>query len=352
MDGGDKENKEVANTIVDHCLNQAFTQTPLEAYTTRIETPDGFNDFHLKNMIKVYNSFGMFQDYIPECIENPNEESRKYFLDKSNDGLLSIIYLIQLDKNLYYLFNLLFNFYNNTVGMEEKDLSKLRHTNTEKLKMSGAYDCSVLYKILVAKFDSKTELMQKVMNLNEFPLYCAIIAVGYWCDGLIKYIRDHLYFKILNLLDKKSADFSSYNNNGIVSIEFDFLLRELTLHKMDEEIDSNLKYNNDDGILTRKNAKINYILSQLVNNYNQVHKIITGKVTEKLKQCAINEVQAYYNENKLDVSNKIPKISENNICVQCKTREPIFYEAQSAENNKKNEFCTKICQMKFHNYII
>jgi hypothetical protein len=345
IDVGHKKNEGFVSEIIDHCLNQAFTQTPFEAFATRIKTPVGFNNFHLKNIIKVDNLFSNIRLDVTECVLN-EFGSAKVTKKSANDLLLSLIYIIQLDDNLYYLFNLLFNFYNNTVGRQEEDLSKLRKTKKESLGFSRKYGCLIFYKILAGDFDSKTESMQEIMYFAEFPLYCAIFAVARWCEGLMRDIRDRFSSTILGLLDKKSVDFSSYNNIDIANEEL-YLLEELTLHKMDEDIDSKLKHN-DNGI-SIADDKTDYTLQQLVFNYNQIHKIITGEVTEKLKQCAIKELQAYYSDkDTMDVSNKNLSIPGNNICIQCKMRIPIFYE----ENNNKNKFCTKICQMKLYNYII
>jgi hypothetical protein len=353
---GPTKNDHIVGEMVNHCLIQAFTQTPYEAFANKIIVTDvKFNNFDLKAIIRVYNAFMWLRIEIERCArqeyEKGEEDEEEYF-ESANRNWLSIIYIIQLDDNLYYLFNLLFNFYNDTVGKEEEDLSNLRKTNRGELGFLDNYGCSEVHSILVNNFKPEPELTRETTNFNFPPLYGAIVAVGYWCYELIIDIKSRLHSTMLDLLDKKSVDFSYYNNN-IANEELN-LLTELTLHKMDKEIDSKLKYGNNG--ISIIDDKINYTLKQLVFNYNQIHKIITGQVTKKLKQCAINELQAHYNENRMDVSNKITKISKNNICIQCKTREPIFYEAQSAalraENNNENKFCTKICQMKFHNYII
>jgi hypothetical protein len=341
--------REFVETIVDHCITQASLQTPAEAIATIIKKPYGFNYFYPKNMIKLYYSFGKI-DRIVSRYDDPRENEFPRAFDELNDELLSMIYIISLDTNLHYLFNLCFNFYNNTEDKEEEDLSKLLKNNPKYFKLLSIDDYLIVRIILINRFNSKNISMQKIMNSMKFPLYCAILVIGYWCKSLIEYMRYHLYPEVFDLFQKKISDLSSYNNDHIARKEY-YLLEDLTLHKMDNEIETMLEYN-DNGIFIIDD-KINYTLEQLVSNYNQIHAMITGRITEKLKQCVNNEFRAYYSDKDImDVSNKILFKIGNNICIQCKIMKPIFCEAQSAKNNDKNKFCTKICQMKFYNYII
>jgi hypothetical protein len=62
------------------------------------------------------------------------------------------------------------------------------------------------------------------------------------------YVFDRIYKtefnkSILDLLKVRSIDFSFYTNVGITEAEFYHPLRDLTLHKMDKDIDSILFYN-------------------------------------------------------------------------------------------------------------
>jgi hypothetical protein len=330
-----------------HCLNQASLQTPDEAFMAKIYTPVGFNYFYLKNMIKIYYSFKK----INELVEGRyllDKDEITYVLDKINSELLLMINIIQDDTNLYYIFNICFNFYNNIQGKEVKYLGKSGNINSESLKLLGNYDYSIIKTIIDNNFDSRAITMQKIINSIKFPLYCAIICIGYWCKTLIIYIRYKLYGAISDLFRGGILDLSSYNNDFISLIEYD-LLKNLTLHKIDAEIDSNLGIDDNGIIIINNKMNINYNLRELIINYNQIHAIITGRITEKLKQCVTDEFRTYYSDkDTMDISNKFLFKIGNSVCIQCKVTKPIFYE----EGNDKNKFCTKICQMKSYNYII
>jgi hypothetical protein len=354
------ENKiyEISNEITDHCLSQAFTQTPAESFASKIKTSIGFKHLYLKNMVKVYYLFGRIRSLAYTCTNTNNEQTFKTKSSELNNEMLLLKTIIVTDENLYYLFSLCFNFYNNIFNKEtetvpsplnQSDLIRSLSSNKKELESINWFDCLTIYEIIHNEFNSNTEQMQKIMEWTEFPLYCAILAAGHWCRVLVLSIRDHLHRTIFNFLTGTVTDLSSYgglSNLAIAQEAYYTLLGDLTLHKKDEELESLLGYDENGIILMDDTTKLDYTLLELITNYNQIHTIIVGTIADKLKKCIINEIQNYNNNNnntdRMDVSKKIPSKTKGDLCKQCKLASPIYYE----KGNEENKFCTKYCQLK------
>jgi hypothetical protein len=244
----------------------------------------------LENIIKIYYSFKDINNLVKSYYLF-NKENSTSVLDKINNQLLLMINIIQADTNLYYIFNLCFNFYNNTEGKKEKYLRKLNNINRESLKLLNNYDYLIIQIIIVNDFNSKAMAMQNIMNSIKFPLYfpcrrqgqasrsedCAIIYTRYWCRISIQHMKYSLYNVVSNSFREKILNLSSYNNEIIALIEYK-LLKGLTLHKMNKEIDSNLVIDNNGIAFINNKININYNLRKLIVNYNQIYAMITGRI--------------------------------------------------------------------------